>query len=133
MKRILLLPLCAFVLLSACQKNTTDEELLSVRLKGCADKAFVGETVRICFDSVLQDSRCPVYAVCVWAGVAQVKLTVRVGNSSYPIVLSTLQAPGFVRDTTIQQYRISLQDVQPHPGDSTFVPPPTVSLAIVRK
>lgn len=133
MKRLTLLFGCSFFLFGACQKKAAGDGTLSVRMRDCAARSFDGETVRICYDSLLQDSRCPTYAVCVWAGVAQVKLTVRIGSGAYPVVLSTLKAPGYVRDTIVRDYRITLEDVKPYPGDSTFLPARVALLSVVRR
>ena len=38
------------------------------------------EGLRVTFINVLSDSRCPIHALCVWAGDAEVALRIKVGN-----------------------------------------------------
>jgi uncharacterized lipoprotein NlpE involved in copper resistance len=41
-------------------------------LAGGQDATIAGETLRIRFDEVLEDSRCPVRVTCVWSGQARI-------------------------------------------------------------
>lgn len=63
------------------------------------------------FEDVLEDSRCPVGATCVWAGNARVALTVeRTGEDPARIELNTLREP---RSATVSGCTVDLADLTP--------------------
>lgn len=67
--------------------------------------AGCGPGMSICFEDVLEDSRCPVGATCVWAGNAKVALMVeRTGESPVRIELNTTLEPrsGKISNTTVE-------------------------------
>jgi hypothetical protein len=81
----------------------------TVRL-GFGHSARVGN-ITIVFRGIGEDSRCPIDAVCVWAGTAEALLDLSTGNgSSQRVHLHTLREPD---STEYGQYRIRLLDVQP--------------------
>lgn len=61
----------------------------------------IGETARVAngdltitFERVVEDSRCPMDAVCVWAGRATIRLATRSGAADpVPLELSTREGP----------------------------------------
>ncbi|MEN8157322.1 MAG: hypothetical protein ABFS10_10235, partial [Bacteroidota bacterium] len=68
----------------------------------------------LCFDSVVNDSRCPIGAVCCWEGNAEVKLDLTItGQGKHDIRLNTHS--NFPSDTTIGHLNISLVKVTPYP------------------
>jgi hypothetical protein len=77
------------------------------------------------FDSVVEDSRCPVGWECLCSGVAIVALDVSVNNHISSFRLTDFG--GFKQDTLITGYRIGIVDLSPYPGraeilrDSIFV------------
>ncbi len=69
--------------------------------------------LKIKFEGVLSDSRCPIDAQCVWAGNAEVKLTFTNGSKREKFVLNTGLEP------TVHEafgYLISLNDLTPQPS-----------------
>jgi len=90
------LALIACLVLSACgvglseankpvtNKAEPGQEFL-LQGKGAAEVA--GLTVR--FDKVIEDSRCPMNARCVWEGNARVAFTISRGGKSSPLTLNT--------------------------------------------
>ena len=78
----------------------------------------VGETAKlkpsgltICFESVLEDSRCPRDALCVRAGNGKVSLVVGLGYCRpAPLVLNTSEAP---RSSKMYGYEITLVRLEP--------------------
>lgn len=78
------------------------------------------ENVRLRFDSVPEDSRCPKTVQCVWAGNARVRLEITVGSAA-PIVveLNTARGP---REAEIEGFRIVLEDLAPYPLTSQPIP-----------
>lgn len=66
------------------------------------------------FVAVVEDSRCPKDAVCVWAGNAKIKLEVRKGRGAWKSVeLNTNAGPSAA---TIDGYEIKLVGLDPYPG-----------------
>ena len=62
-----------------------------LRLGGEAEIAATGVIVR--FSEVLEDSRCPINALCVWSGVLRIALTVSAGvRDTNDIAVDTLGA-----------------------------------------
>lgn len=112
---------------SACQKaGFTTEKEASVGLNECWQEATGKETVSIYFDSLLQDSRCPIDANCVWQGVALVRLKLTLNRQLHTIELATRNKPPFRTDTVLHQYRFSLLEVKPYPGGTTHEQPSVV-------
>ena len=72
------------------------------------------ENLRLRFDSVPQDSRCPRDVQCVTAGNARVRLEVTVGSAPPSIVeLNTAQEP---REAQLEGLRVVLEDLTPYPS-----------------
>lgn len=108
------------LLLIACRKTTSsDQQLIKVGVKKCVQKTFGNERITICFDSVIQDSRCPINANCIWQGVAQAKFSAFIQNQKHVFTLSTNNVlPGTITDTTISNYTISFANLHPYPGQA---------------
>jgi len=68
----------------------------------------------ICLDSVLNDSRCPKGAMCIWEGNAEIKLKFEKLNES-PLYFNLNTNLRFTRDTFIDRYSISIIDLSPYP------------------
>jgi len=70
---------------------------------------------RLQFDSILNDSRCPIGALCYWEGNAEVALTIIVGGCNhYSPILNTYR--GFTTDTLIEQLNFRLVGLWPCPS-----------------
>lgn len=66
------------------------------------------------FDSVTADSRCPVGVQCVWAGRADLALTMSVGGTSQSVVLAIGDlGQGGAGETTFEGYTIRLESIEP--------------------
>jgi len=113
--------------------------VVSAMLAGCAPKGDhaepgehftlapgesmrVGDHVRITFEGVGDDSRCPEGAECVWEGNAVVRLEY-IAPDSPPIGFRLNTARTLTRDTTIQRHRIELVSLTPYPKTETGVRP----------
>ncbi len=76
-----------------------------------------GQDLKVKFDSVLDDSRCPKDVTCVWAGDAKVLITVRRGNGEASKM--ELHTNGqFAQIGKYQQYVIKLVALDPYPRTS---------------
>jgi hypothetical protein len=102
------------------QKNVSDSTLL-LNLKKCNHMTFGSETVTLCLDSIIADSRCPKNVVCIWAGTAIAKFSFSNSNTKYPVTLSTTKFGSYSSDTVLSGYKIKFIDLSPYPG--TFIPP----------
>jgi len=104
-----------FIILG-CKKNVDQDSSVFVNWHHCSQKNYRPGIVKICFDSLMQDSRCPMGALCIWQGTAVVRFSLTVNNSSQNITLATLNVPGLYRtDTTLMGYKIALLNVTPFP------------------
>lgn len=78
-------------------------------------KMKIGETVsigelRLTFQKVASDSRCPIDVVCVWAGDAEIALEIQQGTQAAVAALHTTLEP---KKTVWNGYTISLVSVAP--------------------
>ena len=112
----------ALIIISLISFNCTKELVTkrsSVNFKNCTSQTFKSETVTICFDSVLSDSRCPANAICVWRGTAIAKFSFTANGNVYPLTLATSAFNGVPSDTVVTGYKIKFLDLSPYPGTYT--------------
>jgi hypothetical protein len=83
----------------------------------------LGEAVRvdggdftIAFDTVLEDSRCPLEVLCFWEGNAAVRLTLMDDTGGYTAV--TLHTSRQPRKVEHQGVTIWLEDLKPYPTET---------------
>jgi hypothetical protein len=88
--------------------------------KDCAGDAKT--QIYICFESVLNDSRCPEGAMCFWAGNAQVKFRF-VKENNNPVFFNLNTNLSFTNDTIIGGYKFTLKDLTPYPSLSNIALP----------
>jgi hypothetical protein len=69
------------------------------------------------FDSVIEDSRCPEGAECIWAGLDIVQLDLSVDN--HFTIFRLMDTGGFKQDTTISGYKIGIVALNPYPSLSS--------------
>lgn len=114
----------ATALVAGCSnvKNTVEEMDISgfnlgdTTAIGINDIVLCNENVKLFvqFDSIVSDSRCPVDANCIWAGNADVALSVTYGKELEAINLNT--NPEMEVEKSIFGYTIKLINVNPYPG-----------------
>ena len=128
MKKLILLFLFISIvsMLSSCVATNDAEPNTYLNLIDSATLQFqdtlfnTEENILISFDSVLEDSRCPVNVVCIWEGNAEIGFTIVTEENKASFTLNT-HGGRFLRDTTLLGYKISLLDVMPQPHtDSIF-------------
>ena len=120
--KLFLLPCLFLLLFSACRKTyltNGSSETASISLKDCLQRNYSGENVSLCLDEVVNDSRCPIAAVCVWQGVATVRFNMSIDDKPYTFVLATTKTGNVDTVTTVQRYKITLLNVLPYPGSSS--------------
>ena len=77
---------------------------------------FSGESLRIGFEDVIEDSRCPLNVSCAWEGRASILVQVSFNETNFKAVLSE---PGQVDKATdeIQQNYAAVFHLEPHPQE----------------
>lgn len=93
--------------------NITYGDTLTLAYNECLNNPDDG--IYICFDSVVNDSRCPTGVVCVWEGNATVRFSFEEYDNS-PVVFDLNTHAGFTNDTIISGYKISLLGLTPYPA-----------------
>ena len=93
----------------------------------------IGETIgvgdlRLTFRSVEGDSRCPIDAVCVWAGDAEIALRIEQGSQAAVAALHTMLEP---KKTEWNGYTIALVSVSPSRNSATPLNPADYRAQIV--
>ena len=88
----------------------------TVKVRVGQTKGANGGKLNINFISVVEDSRCPVNANCVWAGNAKIKIAVSKGKAvAKTVELNSGLKPDSV---TVYGYEIKFVDLSPHPGEN---------------
>lgn len=103
--------LIAFFFFAGCKKISFHDQPVS--LHDCSDKEI---NAYICFDSLIEDSRCPIGAECIWSGTAVVQVTFHEKNKAHTFRMSQQGFPrvGYPHDTTIAGYKIVFSDLKPY-------------------
>ena len=74
----------------------------------------INQDLWISFDSLITDSRCPTGVNCYWEGNAEISL--RLFNNEFSAIFNLNTNSRFVKDTTINNYDISLIELSPYPN-----------------
>lgn len=85
-----------------------DTAFLELPLGRSADN---GE-LRVAFDAVTEDSRCPSDVQCVWAGNAGIRLTVSIGNDTEVAIVNSTLNP---QQAAFFGYSIGFRELTPYP------------------
>jgi hypothetical protein len=111
---------CAlFLLLStAVAAHALRDETVTVRLG--RQVALDHGLLKIRFISVVEDSRCPMNARCVWAGRARIKLEIRKGRLKPRTIM--LSSDDSAKEAGFYGYSFRLTDLTPHKGDPDLDP-----------
>ena len=114
--------LTAFV--NSCSKsgNKFKEGTVELKLSECENGNIAGDDLKLCFNAVVSDSRCPANVVCVWQGAATATFSFTKNGDTHRFDLSTItMKPSYTKDTVIAGYKIEFINLLPYPG--TFTPP----------
>lgn len=110
------------IIVFGCQ-TSNNEDLSSlndpvvINIDTCFDNA--DKEMRVCLESVTDDSRCPTGVVCVWEGDAVANLTIKTKNEINSFQLHTNNR--FQNETVLQGYRIKLLSVSPYPSANSQI------------
>lgn len=113
-----IIPVSIVVMAHSCSKKDVElkEGMIEIAVKRCGSGAIGGDNVRLCFDSVITDSRCPANAVCVWAGSALARFSLTKNGESTSFHLATLKYGSYNKDTVLFGYKIEFVNLSPYPG-----------------
>lgn len=94
-------------------------------LAGGQQASLTGESLRLRFTAVPEDSRCPTEVECFWTGQARVIVMVDDGRAGEETVeFNTNPAPGQNRQTVqTGDYELTLQALDPYPRTPDDAPP----------
>lgn len=82
--------------------------------QGATVQSADGQMFAIRFDSIAGDSRCPVGVQCIWAGRADVALTLSQGTASQNVTLASGDmSQGGAGEAAFNGYTVKLQSVEP--------------------
>jgi hypothetical protein len=86
-------------------------------LGGGQEAVISGENLRLRFNAVLEDSRCPTQVECFWTGQARIAVLVQPAGDEPTITeFNTNPAPGQNLQTArVGEYTVSLQSLDPYP------------------
>ena len=104
------------VMFVTCEKNKVGHSSSDIiSWKDCSQKYFGSDKVRICFDSLVEDSRCPIGALCFWQGIAVVRFSFYVNNDDRELTMAPLNSPPlYPSDTSVLGYKIEFVSLQPY-------------------
>jgi len=122
---------------AACSESTGPEEQrfdalvtapMEMTLRAGGEKSVGGSVLRLSFGRVLEDSRCPIDAICVWQGNAAVELGIRAGmGPTVPLRVNTTLEP---RSVVWNGIRVTLLEVAPAPKASEPIRPEAYSVKV---
>lgn len=107
------LAIASITIIASCKKTATLDKQETFRQGQCKEYKNAGTNVKLCFNELVEDSRCPVNAMCIWAGAAVGSFTFTKGNETVNFNLSTLRTTT-PKDTIIAGYKIELIDITPY-------------------
>jgi len=114
--RLTTLPLLLFMLLSFSQNPAGNNKVdlgEVFKIKNGQEAVVRGEKLRITFRSVLNDSRCPSGATCIWAGNGEVEIEVARKNKKQ--VVATLNTFSEPKAIAYNGFKIKLVALSPYP------------------
>lgn len=113
----LLIAISALLMLAVSCKKSREYEGTGLRENSCKTLNIGGQNVNICFEELVEDSRCPANVNCIWQGVAKGRFKFTVNNNSAIFNLSTLTfAPHYQNEVMVSGYKIKLINIFPYPG-----------------
>lgn len=113
-----------FVTFCACKKSAqlnataTATATATIKLGQCFQQGTGSKAISLCFDSVVNDSRCPKNTECIWKGIALAKFTFSSDNHTNSFILANSSIPHYPADTVLQGYKITFLNLYPYPGDT---------------
>jgi hypothetical protein len=108
------LTLLGFVAIAACAGGAPTAPVGREFVIAAGETTVISGTgLAITFVRVPEDGRCPMGAMCIWAGNAQVELIATQNGTPKTLSLNTTTSP---QDGTVAQYDVKLTDLAPIPS-----------------
>lgn len=85
-------------------------------------KTVLVDDIAIEFTAVVEESRCPIDGICVWAGNARILVTVNRGNNTR--ILELGQFPESAKVAVFENHMIEFRDLHPYPASVITQPLP---------
>ena len=98
---------------ASCKKDKAFNENY-IPVNKCQSFNKEGATLTCCLDSVVEDSRCPVNADCIWQGITIARFKISTQNKEHLITLATRKFLTYSPDTTIAGFRIEFIQLLPN-------------------
>lgn len=113
MKKIAFFAVVFSIFFLSCRKDiSSSNQKIELQYGAASSGMLNGESIVL--DSVLEDSRCPENATCIWEGNAKLRFVYRTKDKLKESFMLNTSA-GYRRDTLIDGFRIKLQKVDPYP------------------
>ena len=120
----------ALLVLGIASPHTAPEPEFGRPFEIKAAETVAIQGLRITFEGVSEDSRCPTGTQCVWAGDAAATLTLE--RPPAAAEQRTLHTNGrFERQTAFDNFVIRLEDVRPYPREGVAIAPGDYRAALV--
>ena len=91
-----------------------------------------GTDLKVRVEAVRNDSRCPIDAICVWAGDAEVEITLSRNSASSRHVVHWANGPNRPGSASAHGYRVALVQLDPMPRAATGAPAPSAYRAYLK-
>ena len=128
----LLLTLFVTLAIAACGKSGPDKKQNGTLMGKCSTVVLENDHLRVCYDSLINESRCMAGGLCLWQGIATGKFSFYINDGvKHTLTLATMDIDKFSRDTVIGNYKVELLDIQPYPGVNN-PPPASAEVKITR-
>lgn len=116
----LILSISVIAMAHSCSKSgdkILTEGTIELKFNESASGNINGDHVKLSFDAIVSDSRCPANAMCIWQGAATASFTFTKNGNSNRFNLSTItMSPHYTKDTVIAGYKIEFINLSPYPG-----------------
>lgn len=122
----------ALVLLAIVPPDPAVSPQLDQAFEVKAAEVVTVQGLRITFEGVSEDSRCPTGATCVWAGDAAARFTLELPPAA--ALERILHTNGrFAQQTEVGDFVIRLEDVRPYPKEGATIAPGDYRATLVVK
>lgn len=82
----------------------------------------INTDLRVAFDQIVEDSRCPASVVCVWQGNGAIRLNITSGRGEQAVTLNTAGRANFPREALVAGYMFALEELLPQRQTSDPIP-----------
>ena len=117
---LVILSMSIIAMAHSCSKSgdkRLSEGTIELKFNESASGNIKGDNVKLSFDALVSDSRCPANAMCIWQGAATATFTFTKNSHDNRFNLSTVTLPpNYTKDTIIAGYKIEFVNLLPYPG-----------------